>query len=104
MGETSNRNINQSSLSFRPSKWRCLSATERSHLRVTFINDKGLCDILPNLCFQDDRPGAEAGGETRMVGAKSSLLDLDSSHKEGIRFIQLALSCARIARAAIEDN
>lgn len=37
-----------------------------------------------------------------MVGAKSLLLDLDSSHQEGVRFIELALSAQLFLGSAIE--
>lgn len=44
------------------------------------------------LFLQADRPAREAAGETRVVGPKSGLLNLDRSQKKGIRFFQLALT------------
>lgn len=35
-------------------------------------------DSKTHLCLQDHRPAAEAYSNVRVVGAKSSLLDLDS--------------------------
>lgn len=57
-------------------------------------------DRLQHLRSQDGRPGTEGGGQYRVVGAKAFLLNLDGSHQEGIRFIELALSekgCFKLA-------
>lgn len=40
---------------------------------------------MPYLCFQQSRAGIEEGGETRVIWAKNSLLDLHSPRQETVR-------------------
>lgn len=47
--------------------------------------------VASYLCFQHPRPDEEAGSEKRVVGANSIFLDLDGSHYERVRFLELAL-------------
>ena len=63
-----------------------------------------LLERFPYLCLQEGRSGAEAVGQTRVVGAKSILLDLNGSHQEGIRFFELALSGKSVASAAVPGD
>lgn len=63
-------------------------------------NSKYFGKRIPYLCLQNHRPVAEA---IRVVGATSALNNLRSSHEEGMRFFEIALSAKSFARAAYKE-
>lgn len=68
------------------------------------MNDHVSQVIFQYLILQEVRPGGETAGEVRVVGAKRSPLDIDSSHQEVVRFFKLALFGRSVAGVAGQEK